>query len=142
MLVGRERERQELDRVLATARSGRSAVLALVGEPGIGKTTLLEYAAEQRGELRLLRARGIESEAQIPFAGLFELLRSALGLLERIPAPQAAALERALALRPGAPGERFAVGAATLSLLAACAEESPTVLLVDDAHSLDGSSGE
>src|SRR5438105_14670542 len=142
MLLGRERERQELDRVLATARSGRSAVLVLVGEPGIGKTALLEYAEEQAAGLRVLRARGIDSEAHVPFAGLLELLRPALGLLERIPPPQAAALEGALALRPGAVGERFAVGAATLSLLAAYAEESPVLLLVDDAHSLDGSSAE
>ncbi|TML63210.1 MAG: hypothetical protein E6G22_06695, partial [Actinobacteria bacterium] len=83
MLLGRERERQELDRVLATARSGRSAVLALVGEPGIGKTALLEYAEEQAAGLRVLRARGIDSEAHVPFAGLLELLRPALGLLER-----------------------------------------------------------
>jgi len=142
MLLGRERERQELDRVLATARSGRSAVLALVGEPGIGKTALLEYAEEQAAGLRVLRARGIDSEAHVPFAGLLELLRPALGLLERIPPPQAAALEGALALRPGAVGERFAVGAATLSLLAAHAETWPTLVLVDDAHSLDRSSAE
>src|SRR5436309_1930862 len=142
MLVGRERERQELDRVLATARSGRSAVLALVGEPGIGKTALLEYAEEQADPLRVLRARGIDSEAHVPFAGLLELLRPALGLLDRIPPPQAAALEGALALRPGAVGERFAIGAATLSLLAAHAEASQTLVLVDDAHSLDRSSAE
>src|SRR5438105_12125994 len=142
MLLGHEQERQELDRVLATARSGRSAVLALVGEAGIGKTALLEYAEEHAGPLVVLRARGIDSEAHVPFAGLLELLRPALGLLGRIPAPQAAALEGALALRPGAVGERFAVGAATLSLLAAHAEASPTLVLVDDAHSLDRSSAE
>ena len=142
MLLGRERERQELDRVLATARSGRSAVLALVGEAGIGKTALLEYAEDHAGPLRVLRARGIDSEAHVPFAGLLELLRPALGLIDAIPGPQAAALEGALALRPGAVGERFAVGAATLSLLAAHAEASPTLVLVDDAHSLDRSSAE
>jgi len=142
VLVGRELERQELDRVLATARSGRSAVLALVGEPGIGKTALLEYAEEQAGPLQVLRARGIDWEAHVPFAGLLELLRPALGLLDRIPPPQAAALEGALALRPGAVGERFAIGAATLSLLAAQAETSPTLVLVDDAHCLDRSSAE
>jgi predicted ATPase len=142
MLVGREPERQALDRVLAGARSGRSAVLALVGEPGIGKTALLDYAAEQAGGMRVLRARGIESEAQVPFAGLFELLRPALRLLPRIPEPQAAALESALALRPGVGSERFAVGAATLSLLAAFAEEAPALVLVDDVHLFDASSAE
>jgi DNA-binding CsgD family transcriptional regulator len=140
VLLGRERERRELDRLLATARSGHSAVLALVGEPGIGKTALLAYAAEHAGSLRLLRARGIESEAQVPFAALLELLRPTLGLLERIPPPQAAALEGALALRPGRAGDRFAVGAATLSLLAAYADETPALVLVDDAHLLDASS--
>ena len=87
--------------------------------------------------MQLLRARGIESEAQIPFASLLELIRPALALLENIPEPQAVALEGALALRPGPAQERFAVGAATLSLLAAYAEQGPVVVLLDDAHWLD-----
>ncbi len=90
--------------------------------------------------MRLLRARGIESEAQIPFGSLLELIRPALVLLDKIPAPQAAALEAALALRPAAAQDRFAVGAATLSLLAAYAEEAPVAVLVDDAQWLDGPS--
>jgi DNA-binding CsgD family transcriptional regulator len=140
VLLGRERECQELERLLATARSGTSAVLAIVGEPGIGKTALLDYAAAHAGGLRVLRARGIESESNVAFAALLELLRPALGLLERIPAPQAQALEVALALRPGAGGDRFAVGAGTLALLAAFAEEAPALMLLDDAHLLDPSS--
>ncbi len=143
MLLGRERERAAIDGLLATIRSGRSAVLALVGEPGIGKTSLLTYAEDGAAGLALLRARGVESEKQLPFAGLYELLRPALHLLARIPEPRAAALEVALALRPNvAGGDRFAVGAATLSLLAAYAEEAPTLLLIDDAHLLDASSAE
>jgi DNA-binding CsgD family transcriptional regulator len=143
MLLGRERERAAIDGLLATIRSGRSAVLALVGEAGIGKTSLLAYAEDQATGLAPLRARGVESEMQLPFAGLYELLRPALHLLGRIPAPRAAALEVALALRPNVSGgDRFAVGAATLSLLAAYAEESPTLLLIDDAHLLDASSAE
>ena len=142
MLLGREPERQEIDRILAEARSGGSATLALVGEAGIGKTVLLDYAAERADDMRLLRARGIESEAQIPFASLLELLRPALVMLDQIPEPQAIALESALALRPGAAQERFAVGAATLSLLAAYAESGPVAVLVDDAHWLDGSSAQ
>ena len=117
-------------------------MLLLVGEPGIGKTALLDYAAEQASPLRALRARGIESERNVPFAALFELLRPALPLLGRLPPPQAAALEGALALRPSTGGDRFAVGAATLGLLAAYADESPALLLVDDAHLLDASSAE
>ena len=142
MLVGREPERGDVERVLERARSGESATLALVGEPGIGKTALLDHAAERAGGMRLLRARGVESEAQIPFASLLELLRPALGVLDRIPEPQALALEGALALRPARARERFAVDAATLSLLAAYAEQGAVAVLVDDAHWLDGPSAE
>ncbi|HEY6479664.1 MAG TPA: AAA family ATPase, partial [Streptosporangiaceae bacterium] len=142
MLLGRARERQRIDQALGRARSGTSAALALVGEPGIGKTALLGYAAEGAAGMRLLRARGIESEAQIPFASLLELIRPALTMLDKIPRPQAAALEGALALRPGAPHERFAVGAATLSVLSAYADQAPAAVLVDDAQWLDGSSAQ
>jgi len=142
MLVGREKERLALEGVMASARLGRSAVLALIGEAGIGKTSLLDHAAEKAAGLRLLRARGVESEAQVPFASLFELLRPALEALPRIPPARAAALESALALRPSVAGERFAVGAATLSLLAAYADEAPALLLIDDGHLLDASSAE
>src|SRR4051812_1904495 len=142
MLLGRDEERLALDRLLAEARDGRSGVLALVGEPGIGKTALLDYAADRAAGMRLLRARGIESEAEVPFAGLAELVRPALGALDRIPRPQAAALAGALALGPATAQDRFAIGAATLSLLSAHAEEAPLALLVDDAHLLDGSTAE
>lgn len=140
MLVGRDREQQVLAGALSDARAGRGSVLAIVGEPGIGKSALLAYAEEQAGGMNVLHARGVQSEAQIPFAGLFELLRPALGTIDRIPRPQAAALEGALALRPPRGEDRFAIGAATLSLLAAYAERSPLLVVVDDAHWLDGSS--
>ncbi len=142
MLLGRKDERLAFDRLFAQARDGRSGVLAIVGEPGIGKTALLEYAAESAKGMRILRARGIESEAVIPFAGLAELLRPALGMLDRIPTPQATALAGALALGPARAQDRFAIGAATLSLLSASAEEGPLALLIDDAHWLDHSSAE
>jgi DNA-binding CsgD family transcriptional regulator len=142
MLVGRDRERQEVEAALQRARSGESAALALVGEPGIGKTALLEHAGELAAGMRLLRARGVESEAQIPFASLLELLRPALSMLERIPKPQTMALEGALALRPARAQDRLAIGAATLSLLAAYAEEEPVAVLIDDAHCLDDSSAQ
>ena len=142
MLLGRARERQEIGRALARARSGASATLALAGEPGIGKTALLDYAGQEAAGMRLLRARGVESEAQIPFGSLLELIRPALPMLGKIPGPQAAAMESALALRPGMGQERFAVGAATLSLLAAYAEDAPVAVVIDDAHWLDGSSAQ
>src|SRR5437868_10367171 len=140
MLLGRERERQALDRVLADARDGRSSVLALVGDPGIGKSALLDEVAGRAEGMRVLRARGIESEAEVPFGGLLELLRPALGVVDQIPRPQAHALGGALALRPAHAGDRFAIGASTLSLLAAFAEREPLLLLIDDAQSLDAAS--
>ncbi len=142
MLLGRDRERAQIELTLAQARSGRSATLVLVGDPGIGKTALLAHAADQAAGMRLLSARGIESEAQIPFASLFELLRPALGMLGQLPKPQAVALEGALALRPAHAQERFAVGAATLTLLAAYADEAPVAVLIDDAHWLDNPSSQ
>src|SRR5215469_16042379 len=153
MLLGREQERREIEHALVRARSGESTVIALAGEPGIGKTALLDYAAlvagagESTGSggsagMRLLRARGIESEAHVPFGSLLELLRPALVMLEKVPEPQAVALGGALALRPGPAQERFAIGAATLSLLAAYAEPGPVAVLIDDAHLLDESSAQ
>jgi DNA-binding CsgD family transcriptional regulator len=142
MLLGREPERQEIELALAQARSGVSATLAIVGEPGIGKTALLGHALTRADGMQILRARGIESEAQIPFASLLELVRPALPMVERLPEPQAVALENALALRRGPAQERFAVGAATLSLLAAYAEQGPVAVFVDDAQWLDGSSSQ
>src|ERR1700722_6674405 len=141
-MLGRNLERQQIDQALGQARSGTSATLALVGEPGIGKSALLGYAAERASGMQLLRARGIESEAQIPFGSLLELIRPALVMLAKIPQPQAVALEGALALRPGTAHDRFAVGAATLSVLAAYAERGPAVVVVDDAQWLDGSSAQ
>lgn len=142
MLLGRDQERAQIERALAQARSGTSATLALVGEPGIGKTALLDHAAASADGMSLLRARGVESEAQIPFASLLELLRPALALVDRLPPPQQVALESALALRPATVQERFAVGAATLGLLAAYADGGPVAVLVDDAHWLDASSAQ
>ncbi|HEY2777714.1 MAG TPA: LuxR family transcriptional regulator [Gaiellaceae bacterium] len=140
MLLGRDRERQLLERLLSDAGAGTSSVLAIVGEPGIGKSALLEEARRTATGFTILRARGVESEARVPFGGLLELLRPALGRLRSIPGPQADALGRALALQPGPTGERFAVGAATLSLLAAEAEEQPVLVLLDDAQWFDESS--
>ena len=140
MLLGREQERLAIDRVLTDARAGRSGVLALVGEPGIGKTALLEHAVTSAKGMQVLRARGVESEAEVPFASLAELLRPALAGIDRIPAPQAKALSGALALSPATALDRFAIGAATLSLISAYADERPVLLVIDDAHLLDRSS--
>ncbi|HET6625864.1 MAG TPA: LuxR family transcriptional regulator, partial [Nocardioidaceae bacterium] len=113
-------------------------------EPGIGKTAMLEEAATLVENMRVLRARGLESEQSVPFGGLLQLLRPVLALLDRIPRPQADALGAALLLEPrtGANPSRFAVGAATLSLLSRAAEDGPIAVLVDDAHVLDQPSAE
>jgi DNA-binding CsgD family transcriptional regulator len=142
VLIGREDERTHLDSLTARAHGGESAALILHGEPGIGKTRLLEYAAATAADFKVLRARPLEAESELAFAGLSELLRPVLSLLGRIPAPQEAALSGALALGPPVPGDRFAVAAATLSLLAAAAEECPVLVVVDDAHWLDAPSRE
>src|SRR4051794_21391004 len=144
MLLGRGRERDAVDALLSRARLNESGILVVTGEVGIGKTALLDDAVERARNtgMRVLRARGVESEARVPFAALLELLRPALGSLERIPAPQAAALEGALALRIATADDRFAIGAGTLGLLAAYAEEGPVAVIVDDAHWLDESSAD
>ena len=112
------------------------------GEAGIGKTSLLERAALGADGFVVLRAQPLQTESELPFAGLSDLLRGILELQDRIPAPQQAALSGALALGPPAPGDRFAVAAATLSLLAAAAEAAPVLAIVDDAHWLDAPSRE
>lgn len=142
MLLGRSAERQRIEAALEGARDGHSSVLGFVGEPGIGKTALLDHAAATASGFTVLQARGVESEAHIPFGSLFELCRPALGAMASIPRPQAAALESALALRPAQRAERFAVGAGVLSWMAAVAERQPVLVLLDDVHWFDPSSGE
>ena len=139
MLVGRERERQVIARWSPAARVGESGTLVLTGEAGIGKSALLEDAASAVGDagMRVLRAAGVDAEQEVPFGGLLQLLRPVLEHLDALPAPQAEALGSALALLPGSGGERFAVGAAVLSLLSRVAEDRPLAVLVDDAHLLD-----
>ncbi len=141
MLVGRDRERALLGALLAAARVGHGAALVLTGEAGIGKSALLADAVSAAGTeaapMRVLRASGTRSEAGIPFGALLQLLRPVLDHLDRIPGPQSGALAAALALRPGPAGDRFAVGAATLSLLSRAAEDTPLAVVLDDAHLLD-----
>src|ERR1700710_374994 len=100
MLLGRASECGRIERLFAEARHGTSGGLVLRGDPGIGKTALLEHAATVAGAATVLRARGVESEVQAAFGGLHELLRPVLGELGRLPVPQRAALEAALGLAP------------------------------------------
>ncbi|MFC1404681.1 MULTISPECIES: AAA family ATPase [Streptacidiphilus] len=146
MLYGREGEQAAVEALLAGARAGRSGVLVLRGEPGIGKTALLEHAVEAAApDFRVVRATGVEYEADLPFAGLNLLLSPALDRLPGLPAPQRRALERAFGLsdEPAAPTaapDRLLAGLATLTLLADLAEKQPLLCVVDDAQWLDHAS--
>jgi DNA-binding CsgD family transcriptional regulator len=137
MLRGRSAECAALDRLLAAAQGGESQVLVLRGEPGVGKTAVLDYLAERAGGCRVVRAAGVESEMELAFAGLHQLCLPLVGRLDRLPRPQARALATAMGVDTGDPPTRFLVGAALLSLLADVAEEEPLVCIVDDAHWLD-----
>jgi DNA-binding CsgD family transcriptional regulator len=140
MLTGRAAEQAAVDRLLAAARSGTSGVLVVRGEAGIGKTALLDYAATAADGVRVVRGRGLESEAGLPFAGLHLLLRPALDRIGALPPPQRRALQGAFGLAPAAPGDPLLIGLAVLSLLSELAGDGPLLGLVDDAHWLDGSS--
>ena len=140
MFFGRSVELERIERLLARARSGQCSVLLILGDPGIGKTALLEATRERAVAMRVLAARGIPSETDIPFAGLLELLRPLLGDVGGLPERQAEALCGALGIGPPVAGDRLLIGAATLSLLATAAEAEPLLILVDDAHWLDGES--
>ena len=141
-LAGRGAEAARLDRLLADARAGRSAVLVLRGEPGIGKTALMGYAAERAAGFRVVRAAGVESEMELPFAGLHQLCRPILGGFGQLPPPQRDALGTAFGLSSGTQPDRFLIGLAVLSLLSDTAEERPLLCLVDDAQWLDRSSAQ
>jgi DNA-binding CsgD family transcriptional regulator len=140
VLIGRESECARLDELLERARLGRSGALTIRGEAGIGKTALLEYAVGRAEGMMVVRAFGVESEAELEFSALLEVCWPLRDHLEEIPEHQAVALRAALGLGPAEAHDRFAVGAATLSLLAAAAEEKPLFVVVDDAHWLDRSS--
>jgi DNA-binding CsgD family transcriptional regulator len=141
-LVGRERERALLKTLLEEARAGRSRVLVIRGEPGVGKTALLDLALALAGDAQVLRCRGIESESELAFSGLAELLHPVVGLIGEIPEPQRGALSAALALAPGAVTERFAAYLGLLSVLGLASRNNTLLVLVDDVHWLDGSSAE
>jgi predicted ATPase len=140
VLYGRAAECAVLDAVLDDARRGRSRCLVLRGEPGVGKTALLAYAAGQAADLQVLRATGTPAESSLAFAGLHQLLRAELGRMGDLPDVQAAALATAFGLAAGAAPDRFLVGVAVLGLLSEAAADAPLLCVVDDAQWLDGES--
>jgi DNA-binding CsgD family transcriptional regulator len=129
-----------LDHLVASVQAGRSRVLVLRGEAGVGKSALLEYVAGRAEGCRIARVGGDESEIELAFAGLHMVCAPLLDRLEHLPAPQRHALEKAFGLTAGDPPDRFLIGLAVLSVLAEVAEERPLICLVDDAHWLDRAS--
>src|SRR6202011_3558097 len=142
MLLDRLPERAALSQLLDAVRAGQSGVLVMRGEPGIGKTALLEYAIESAAGLRVARVAGVESEMELAFAAVQQLCAPMLDKLERLPDPQRAALGVAFGLNTGAAPDRFLVGLAALSLLSEVAEQQPLLCVVDDAQWLDRGSAQ
>jgi DNA-binding CsgD family transcriptional regulator len=142
MLRGRDAECAHLDGLIDAARNGESRALVIRGEPGVGKSALLRYAVDSATDMRTIVARGLESESELPFAGLADLVRPLHGAMASLPPLQAAVLGGAVALGPPVSGDRFAVCAATLSLLAEAAESGPLLVVVDDIQWLDSGSAE
>ncbi|OSP38870.1 LuxR family transcriptional regulator, partial [Streptomyces sp. 13-12-16] len=136
-LIGRRDERRVLDDLLAQARAGRSGVLVVRGEAGIGKTELLNHLVDRATGCRVVRAAGVQSEMELSYAGLHQLCAPLLSHLDDLPEPQRDALGTAFGLRAGDAPDRFLVGLATLSLLASAVGDEPLVCLVDDAQWLD-----
>lgn len=139
-LRGRRSECDTLSRLVAAVESGGSQVLVLRGEAGIGKTALLEFLAERAAGCRVDRAAGVESELELAYAGLHQLCGPYLDRIDRLPAPQRAALGTVFGLQPGSPPDRFLLGLAVLTLLSEVAEEQPLICIVDDAQWLDQAS--
>ena len=138
---GRDPERAALHALAEAARESRSGVLVIRGAPGTGKSALLDDLVASSPDMRVLRAAGIQGEAELAFAGLHQLIWPLRNLIEQLADAQAAVLHGVLGAAADRPG-RFLVGAATLELLAAAAEERPLLAVVDDAHWLDGPSAE
>jgi len=142
VLCGRGDELAAIDRLLEGMRSGQAGALVLRGEAGIGKTALLDAAEGKAAGARVLRVTGVESEAELPFAGLHALMRPALDEIGGLPERQAVALRGAFGLAEAAVADRFLVGLGVLSLVAELAESRPVLVLVDDAQWLDRASAD
>ncbi len=141
-LRGRLDECASLDALVEAARTGGSQTVVLRGEAGIGKTALLDYVAARSQGCQVIRALGVESEMELPFAAVHQLSQPLLDRLERLPPPQREALETAFGLSSGEPPDRFFVGLALLSQFSELSDARPLVCIVDDAQWLDRSSAQ
>ena len=142
VFLGRTREREYLDRLLENVRSGLSGVVVIRGEAGLGKTALLRHAIVRAAGFRVAQIAGVESEMELPFAGLHQLCVPMLSLIDTLPEPQRDALRIAFGLSLGEAPDPFLVALAALSLLAQVAEEQPLLCVVDDAQWLDAASAQ
>ena len=141
-LLGRTAELEILDQLIVNVRSGQSAVLVVRGEPGIGKTALLRHLIGQASGFRVIRATGVESEMELPFAGLHQLCAPMLGRLDSLAEPQRHGVSVAFGLASGHNPDPFLVALGALSLMAETSEEQPLLCVVDDAHWLDQASAQ
>jgi DNA-binding CsgD family transcriptional regulator len=141
-LTGRRSECDLLDRLVEAVRDGESRALVVRGEPGVGKTALLEYLVEQASGCRVARAAGVQSEMELAFAGLHQLLAPMLDRVEHLPSPQRDALRTAFGVSPGSAPDRLFVALAVLSLLSDVAEQRPLICVVDDEQWLDRASAQ
>jgi DNA-binding CsgD family transcriptional regulator len=141
-LRGRSGEVNVLAGLVAAVRAGESRVLVVRGEPGVGKTALLDDLAEQARGCRVVRTAGMQSEIELAFAGLHQLLSPMLGHLEQLPGPQRDALRTAFGISAGPAPDRFLVALAVLSLLSEVAGERPLVCVIDDQQWLDKASAQ
>src|SRR5216684_3961038 len=140
--MGRRAECGVLDGLLAAVRAGESRALVVHGEPGVGKTALLEYLAGRATGCRVLRVAGVQSEMELAFAGVHQLCAPLLDRLGVLPEPQREALRTAFGMSAGPAPDRFLVGLAVLGLLSEAAGERPLVCLVDDEQWLDRASAQ
>jgi DNA-binding CsgD family transcriptional regulator len=140
VLFGREQEKQILARLLEEARGGRSAAVAIVGEAGAGKSALLQDLRQEASDALLLEAQGVETESELPFATLDQLLRPLRADIEHLPPSRAAPLRGALGLSDGASSDSYGVALSILALLSDAGSGRPVLCLVDDAQWMDRAS--
>jgi hypothetical protein len=126
-----------LDQLVDAVLAGESRALVLHGEPGVGKTVLLDYLAERAFQCRVMRAVGVQQEMELAYAGLHQLCVSMLDRMERLPGPQRDALGTAFGISGGPAPDRFLVGLAVLGLLSDAADDQPLLCLIDDEQWLD-----
>ncbi|MFC6157227.1 helix-turn-helix transcriptional regulator [Kribbella jiaozuonensis] len=139
-LIGRSVVQRRLEDEFRSARSGQGRVVVVRGEPGIGRSAVLDLAAGARG-MELVRTRGVESERAMPFAGLQQLCTTLHADLTSLDSPQRAAIEAAFGVAEGR-SDPYLIGLATLALLIAVAKERPALILIDDAHWLDAATSQ